>query len=246
MIPFKLDKAAAVSGLGGHLKGKRLLPRVFKTANHIKEVKGIYVPFWLYDSDADFDLLYKATRVRMWSDSRYDYTETKFYSVTRVGAVSFDKVPADGSANMPDDLMESLEPYDNSAAVDFSTAYLSGFLADRYDVTSEQCSARVGGRMRATAEQMAYSSVMGYNTVTKAGGTVNLKNGKVRYALYPVWILNTEWKGQKYTFAMNGQTGQFVGDLPVDKGLFWRWLLGLFASVSAAVLLLACLFFYLL
>ena len=160
--------------------------------------------------------------------------------------VSFDKVPADGSANMPDDLMESLEPYDNSAAVDFSTAYLSGFLADRYDVTSEQCSARVGGRMRATAEQMAYSSVMGYNTVTKAGGTVNLKNGKVRYALYPVWILNTEWKGQKYTFAMNGQTGKFVGDLPVDKGLFWRWFLGLFASVSAAVLLLACLFFYLL
>ncbi len=246
VIPFKLDKAAAVSGLGGHLKGKRLLPKVFKTANHIKEVKGIYVPFWLFDSDADFDLLYKATRVRMWSDSRYDYTETKFYSVTRVGAVSFDKVPADGLANMPDDLMESLEPYDNSAAVDFSTAYLSGFLADRYDVTSEQCSARVGGRMRATAEQMAYSSVMGYNTVTKAGGTVNLKNGKVRYALYPVWILNTEWKGQKYTFAMNGQTGKFVGDLPVDKGLFWRWFLGLFASVSAAVLLLACLFFYLL
>lgn len=246
VIPFKLDKAAAISGLSGHLKGKRLLPKVFKKANHIKEVKGIYVPFWLFDSDADFDLLYKTTRVRMWSDSRYDYTETKYYSVTRTGNVSFDNVPSDGSSNMLDDLMQSLEPYDNSAAVDFNSAYLSGFLADRYDVSSSDCNAQVASRMKTTAEQMAYSSVVGYNTVTKAGGTVNLKNGRVRYALYPVWILNTEWKGQKFTFAMNGQTGKFVGNLPVDRGLFWRWFFGLSAAIAAAVFLLGALFFYLL
>ena len=51
----------------------------------------------------------------------------------------------------------------------------------------------------------------------------------------PVWILNTTWNGEKYRFAMNGQTGKFVGNLPLDKGAYIKWLLGLTASISAAV-----------
>ena len=64
---------------------KRLLPKTFKDENHIDEVKGVYVPFWLFDADADADIRYKATRVRSFSDSNYYYTETSFYSVTRGG-----------------------------------------------------------------------------------------------------------------------------------------------------------------
>ena len=48
----------------------------------------------------------------------------------------------------------------------------------------------------------------------------------------PVWMLNTRWKDQIYTFAMNGQTGRFIGDLPTDKGKFWKWLLGLTAGIG--------------
>lgn len=50
VIPFKLDKKAAKERLKKHLTGKRLLPKAFKSENHISEVKGIYVPFWLYDT----------------------------------------------------------------------------------------------------------------------------------------------------------------------------------------------------
>lgn len=51
--------------------------------NHIDEIKGVYVPFWLFDSDADAQLRFTATRTRCWSDSKYDYTETNYYSVRR-------------------------------------------------------------------------------------------------------------------------------------------------------------------
>ena len=34
VIPFKLDKKAAKEGLINHLKGKRLLPKIFKDQNH--------------------------------------------------------------------------------------------------------------------------------------------------------------------------------------------------------------------
>lgn len=68
---------------------------------------------------------------------------------------------------------------------------------------------------------------------------IRLQNGRARYALYPVWILNTQWNGQKFTFAMNGQTGKVVGDLPMDKAAFNKWLFGITGAVSAAVLALS-------
>lgn len=121
------------------MSGKRLLPKAFKSENHISEVKGIYVPFWLYDTDASADIRYKATKTRFWSDNDYDYTETSYYAVHRSGSLGFDHVPVDGSASMENDLMESIEPFDFKEAVDFQTAYLAGYFADKYDVTAEEC-----------------------------------------------------------------------------------------------------------
>lgn len=227
VIPFKLDKKAAKEALTKHYKGKRLLPKVFKDQNHIDEIKGVYVPFWLFDADADADIRYRATKVRTWSDSNYEYTQTSFYAVNRSGSIGFERVPVDGSSKMPDDLMESIEPYQFSDAVDFQTAYLAGYLADKYDVGAEQSVDRANKRIKRSTEDNFAATVQGYTTVVPEATSIRLQNGKAHYALYPVWLLNTTWNDQKYTFAMNGQTGKLVGDLPLDKGAYVRWLLGL-------------------
>ena len=245
VIPFKLDKKAAKEGMMNHLKGKRLLPKAFKDENHIDEIKGIYVPFWLFDTDSDAKIHYLATKVRRWSDSRYTYKETSFFSLLRAGSVSFQRVPVDGSTQMPDDLMESIEPYNFKDAVDFQTAYLAGYLADKYDVTAEESIDRANQRIKRSTEEVFRSTIQGYSTVTPDGSSVKFKNGSAKYALYPVWILNTSWEGKNYTFAMNGQTGKFVGDLPLDKGAYWRWWGGLTAAFSAAIFVGALLLHFL-
>lgn len=238
VIPFKFDKAAAKAALLNHYKGKRLLPKVFKDENHLDEIKGIYVPFWLFDADANANIRYKATRVRMWSDSNYHYTKTSHYSIMRAGTLGFCRVPVDGSSKMDDALMESLEPFNFDEAVDFQTAYLAGFFADKYDVTAEDSIQRANQRIRTSTEQAFASTVIGYNTVLPVSSNISLQNASSKYALYPVWLLNTNWNGKNYTFAMNGQTGKMVGDLPMDKGLFWKWFFGLTAAVTAAAFVL--------
>ena len=238
VIPFKLDKKAAKAALMNHYKGKRLLPKVFQTENHIDEVKGIYVPFWLFDTDADANIRYKATRVRHWSDSQYNYTETSHYAIVRQGTLAFAHVPVDGSTKMDDALMESLEPFHFQDAVDFQTAYLSGYFADKYDVTAEESVTRANQRIEVSTQEHFAATVQGYTTVLPVDTAIGLKNGSAKYALLPVWLLNTTWKGKKYTFAMNGQTGKMVGDLPMDTAAFWKWFLGLFGAVSAAIFLL--------
>ncbi|MBQ6153258.1 MAG: hypothetical protein IJJ15_05890 [Ruminococcus sp.] len=235
VIPFKLDKKQAKEGLYSHLKGKFLLPKVFKDLNHIDEIKGIYVPFWLFDADADADLRYKGTKTRFWSDANYNYTETSYFSVYRAGNLGFNHVPVDGSSKMPDDLMESVEPFDFSEAVPFQTAYLAGYLADKYDVNAEQSSQRANTRVKESTEQAFRGTIQGYATLTPEANSVRLYNGKTQYALYPVWILNTTYKDEKYMFAMNGQTGKFVGNLPTDWGKFWSTALLLTAGIGAVV-----------
>ena len=234
IIPFKLDKTAAKAALQKHYVGKRLLPKVFKDQNHIDEIKGVYVPFWLFDADAQASIRYKATRVRTYSDSDYHYKETSCFSVSRGGVLGFERVPVDGSSKMPDELMESIEPFSFSDAVDFKTAYLAGYLADKYDVDEEQSIGRANERIRRSTEEAFAATVEGYTSVVPETSSIKLQGGSVKYALYPVWLLNTTWNGGKYTFAMNGQTGKMVGDLPVDKSAAHKWTIGLTALCSAA------------
>lgn len=238
IIPFKFDKAAAEAALKQHYAGKLLLPKAFRDQNRIEEVKGVYVPFWLFDADADANICYKGTKVRTWDDNNFFYKETSYYSIVRAGSLGFENVSVNGSTKLAADLAESLEPFDAAQGEDFQTAYLSGYLADKYDISAEQSEPRANERIRRGVEQEFRGTVLGYDTVTEQSTSIRLQNGKVRYALYPLWILSTSWNGERYTFAMNGQTGKFVGDLPMDKGAFFRWLVLLSLGIGGLAFLI--------
>lgn len=217
IIPFKKNRTAVERAYEKFTTKKVLLPKSFKTENRIDSVKGIYVPFWLFDADSSGDAHFKATSVKTWGDSKYIYTKTDHYSVVRAADMSFEKVPVDGSIKMDDTLMESLEPFRYDEAVDFNTAYLAGYFADRYDVDVAHSIDRANGRIKKSTEQTLKETVKGYNTVVTETVNVQIKEGDIHYALMPVWIANTVYRGENYMFAMNGQTGKVVGTLPIDK-----------------------------
>ena len=108
IIPFKLGKEDAVKALKSHYKGKFFLPKSFTGENHVQEIRGIYVPFWMFDGEAEGDAHYEATRSRTYRSGDYEVTETKHYDVYRAGTVTFEKVPVDASSKMPDDHMDSI------------------------------------------------------------------------------------------------------------------------------------------
>ncbi len=224
VIPFKLNKDMAKAALLEHFKGKKLLNRQFKSENKLDEVKGVYVPFWIYNVDTAGNATYSATKVRTWSDSKYHYTETKYYRVERAGVASYNGVPADASTKMADDLMDSIEPFDYGQAVPFNSAYLAGFLADKYDVEAKDNMPRIQKRVSVSLSEDFKKTINGYSTVKETAKNINVKSATAKYALLPVWVLTTKWKDNTYTFAMNGQTGKFVGNLPMDKGLYAKWL----------------------
>lgn len=221
IIPFNVTREDAVKALADHFKGKKLLPKVFSSENHLEEIKGVYIPFWLFDTETDSSGEYEMTKVRTWSDRNFRYTETSKFAGFRRGAMRFSSVPVDGLKDLDDDLTESIEEFDLQQSVPFRKEYLSGYYANRYDVDAGEAIKRAVERMRRTAENELDQTVSGYSTVRRAKIDTRLRNTRVRYAFYPAWLLTTKWRGQTYLFAMNGQTGKFVGNLPMDKGRYW-------------------------
>lgn len=229
ILPFRLSKDDAVQALRAHYKGKPFLPRSFTSANHIEQIQGVYVPFWLFDGGAEGAASYRASNTNVFETGDYEITETRHYHVVRAGSLAFEKIPVDASSKMPDDHMDSIEPFDYAQLRPFSTAYLPGYLADKYDVTIDDSRDRADTRCRETLAQALRDTVTGYGACVTEREDIALRRGKVHYALLPVWMLSTKWRGQDFLFAMNGQTGKLVGDLPTDRGRFW----GMFAAIAA-------------
>lgn len=229
ILPFRLSKDDAVQALRAHYKGKPFLPRSFTSANHIEQIQGVYVPFWLFDGGAEGAASYRASNTNVYETGDYEITETRHYHVVRAGSLAFEKIPVDASSKMPDDHMDSIEPFDYAQLRPFSTAYLPGYLADKYDVTIDDSRDRADTRCCETLAQALRDTVTGYGACVTEREDIALRRGKVHYALLPVWMLSTKWRGQDFLFAMNGQTGKLVGDLPTDRGRFW----GMFAAIAA-------------
>ena len=237
VIPFKLDKKAAKEGLKKHLTGKRLLPKIFKDQNHIDEIKGVYVPFWLYDFDAETEMTAKAEKIRTERHGDTEYTYTDHFHVYRDVEAQFEKVPADASEKMDDDTMDKLEPFDYTALKPFAMPYLSGYLSERYNFTDEQMQSRVRKRVDRYITEIARSTMLGYSTVSVLDNHISMNNKHNEYALLPVWMLNCRYHGKDFNFVLNGQTGKIVADRPISKGKAAAYFVGIFVIMMIVLTL---------
>ena len=224
IIPFKKEKNDAISAFKGLRKGRPLIPRYFLSQDNIEKITGIYIPFWLYNINVSGGVNFICKNIKSWTSGDIHYTKTDTYSAVREGSIDFNLVPVDGSTRFDDDIMNSIEPFDYKELVDYNHAYLSGFLAEKYDVETEKALPDALKRSVNSTTDKFKSSVRGYSSVAIKTNTLEGKETSKEYALLPVWMVNVKYGNKFYLFAMNGQTGEFIGNIPVDKKkalLFW-------------------------
>ncbi len=238
VIPFEHNKEEAVAAFKKWSKKGLLTPKEFVSQNTIEKITGMYVPFWLYDYNSEVDLDARCTRVRVERHGNKEITNTEHYNVHRNVTMQFNRVPADASEKMDDDIMDKLEPFDYGDIKKFEIPYLSGYVSEKYNFTSKELEDRVESRLEQYAKDMARGTINGYATTAVIREDVTLHKQKADYILMPVWMLNYRYKGQTFTFTMNGQTGKVVGKLPISVGK----VISLFAGSSVAVFAIIKLF----
>ena len=80
--------------------------------------------------------------------------------------MSFDKIPVDASTKMPDDLMDSIEPFDYKEMRPFMMEYMPGFFASKYDVTRKRAADARMTAQDSPSGRRSGDSVKNYNNVT--------------------------------------------------------------------------------
>ncbi len=241
VIPFKITKDKMKEIIGNFGKGKKLLPRDFFTEKRIRETQGVYVPFWLFDGTVRGSVVYDAKKIVERNDGEYREKETTTYSLEREGSIAFANVPVDGAEKMDDALMESVGPYDFKEIVDFQPAYLSGYLADRFDQDPDASIGRAEELMKESAKDNFFRTTSEYTEVQATNADLSLISPSVKYVLLPVYIINCKYGNKEYRYAINGQTGKMVGELPISKQRKNAYFWGVFGGVTAVLAALLCL-----
>lgn len=231
MIPFAMTKEQALEAFKANMKGLKLIPREFKQVS-VDDIQGVYVPYWLYDATVAGEGNFSCENLHTWTDSDYEYTQHQEYQVYRSANVAFLDVPVAGTTKVTDKLTESIEPFDYTKSVAFSPAYLTGFMTNKYDVEAQDANPRALERMKDSTEEVLRNSISGYDTVSTINTSIQPAFGELEYVFLPMWLMNVDFQGKNYNYAMNGQTGKFVGTFPVSERKYWGGLIGIAIPIA--------------
>ncbi len=242
IIPFKKERDEAVKAFEGLAKGRPLCPKDFTDKKNIEKIKGVYIPFWLHNITIKGSLNSNATRVTSWSSGDYRYTKTDIYKLFRKGEISYIRVPVDGSTNFDNDVMNSIEPFNYEDLIKYNHAYLSGFFAEKYDVPSEDTINEASNRAIESTKDIMYEDAKTYTTRSVYEDTLSATENDTEYAMLPVYMVNVKYEGKNYIFAMNGETGKFIGNIPLDKKKAWLYGILIFIGVAIVTYLVLLMF----
>lgn len=203
VIPFTINKEDAIKTLISTLNTKKLLPSMFNQEKNIVKITGIYIPFWLYSTK--YKTVVRATN------------EIGFEKIMEKANITFNSIPYDANKHLDNNITKGLEPFNYNELMDFDTSYLSGFIAQKYDVSYQEGINEIDERCKTSINNIftAKSSpnyIQKVTTISK-----ELINSNHCYTLLPVWLLNIKYNNKIYFIAMNGQTGKISGNLPIDK-----------------------------
>ena len=194
---------------------KIYLPDDFKNGKVLEKITGVYVPFWLGDYSFDTRVIATCRRHEKLSGSR---TRVKEYRADRGAVIYYDNVPADGARLMDNELLDAIQPYDYNALQNFTMSYLSGFMAEKYDVGAEEALLQQEERARQHCPKSVEAHLeSSYNYASTNQAIVERQSVNYKYALLPVWFLAYNYNGKIYQYGVNGQTGKVSGSIPIDK-----------------------------
>ena len=215
IVPFKITKEQAIFNIRQRVSKSRFAPDDVRKFD-IERIRGIYVPYWLFDLD-------------FYDNIKFDgYTGSKnksYWVYTREAACSYNGITLDASKNLNDELSIRLEPYDLTQVVPFEPGYLSGFYTDKFDVEEEQLVDAAVKRAMGFFDEEVRKSVEGTITgIRERNPQYCIK--RTEYALLPAWFLTFRHKNVPYTLIVNGQTGKVVGSIPVDEEKMKKYFIG--------------------
>lgn len=226
LLPFKLDKNSAIDEFKKWIKKLWFAPNYLKKAAlNFDHFKGIYIPYWTFDTDTYTNYIgqrgdhYYVSESYTTTEDGKSVSKTRQVQKTRWSSASgnvqksFDDILTVATKSLPENYISELEPWDLENLVAFDRSYLSGFITEKYqielgegfEIAKGTADTEIRNLIRRDIggdEQRIISKNTNYNDIT------------FKHLLLPVFVSAYKFKGKLFQFLVNGRTGEVQGQRP--------------------------------
>lgn len=229
LLPFKLDPSQGKAEFQKWVKSLWFAPNsLMKAVLSFDHFKGVYLPFWTYDSDThtvyvgERGTYYYVTETYTANENGKNVTRTREVRHTRWNSTSgtvdhfFDDVLSCASKSVPLEYVVQLEPWDLQNLVPFDEKYLSGFITEKYQTDLRGGFEMARNTMRDSITNLVHSDIGGDEQRINSMDTAH-SNITFKHILLPAYISAYNYNGKLFRFLVNARTGEVQGERP------WSW-----------------------
>lgn len=215
IIPFKISKEEAEDKFYKLIKGKMFLPKTF--VNSIDKLSGVYFPYWFTDCKVSGRYSADGKNVKSWIADGLDYTEIRVYDIRRSGIIEFNNINNFAIKGGKTNFIAAVQPFNEKEMINFNIEHLSGFMAEKGNITLEEISNKTKNQVSQYTKRLLEESIGEYDRITHKKVSSEVISSKYEYVLLPVWVFTYTMGGKTYYYALNGQTGKAVANLPACR-----------------------------
>lgn len=244
LVPFKIDVQKALSTLNGWIRKRIFAPGSLKKEYNNLKIRGIYIPYWSFDSTTQS--VYMGQAGDKYTDSETSTstvqgkTETKSKKVRKIRwrfvSGSYDRKFADVIYNdtcMNGKVLEKLEPFKLNELMKYEPRLIQGFAVEHCAAGLKSVWERARDYMRKTIQHQVLSTIKrGSDIVGKTNISTKYTDIKFKLLLLPVWASSYVFRKKTYNLYMNAQTGELIGKSPKS---FWKIALTVLIAVGILV-----------
>lgn len=220
VIPFKVDRYEAQKKFGLWIKKRWFAPNLLKKAYVDGVLTGIYVPFWTYDAYATARYSGKGGYNRTKKNAKGEtQSYIEWHYVSGTVADSFDDIQICASRNQTRSMINSILPYNTIGnSVSFTPVYLAGYKAERYSINAAEGFGEARGIIDNRLRDLASSDIYrrGYHHAMVSSLSPTYHQVTYKHLLLPMWTAQYGYRGQSYSYVINGESGKVTGKYPLS------------------------------
>ena len=245
VVPFAVSNEQASANFKQWIGKKFFCPKLAKQSAQPEAFKGIYLPYWTFDSDtfSRYSGKYGIDRTETYRDSdgkTQTRTVTDWHRTSGTYKKFIDDELVQGSERHDSAMLKGLEPFETEKNVPYKPEYVAGFVAERYSVglkdAWEKAKASIARKLKSDISSKIISD---HNADHAKDVKVSTTFSKItyKYLMLPIWCSSFKYQNKVYQFMVNGQTGKVYGKTPVSVG---KVILVIAIAIVVIALILCC------
>lgn len=226
VLPFALERKQAMDAYERWLSSLWFAPNDLKARALLDQrLKGIYLPYWTYDTEVDTD--YTGMRGEdYWVTETYTVNingrsqmrtrtvrKTRWYPASGRVHNSFDDVLIPATRSLSQDRLIKLEPWDLPALRPFDATFLAGFTTESYSLDLDDGFEVAKERVQGAIEQTIRADIGGDRQIISSK-RCHYSDITYKHVLLPVYLSAYTYSGKLFQIIINARTGELSGDRP--------------------------------